>query len=189
MSLQVKQLKMSGNGPRIRARVADAHAHIDMKLYAENRIDPAGLKGIMENLDRPQKSSTEDAYVTAEAFADGFEDELGQCLPKAGVRVKAGLPSARTECSIFEVEAKLPNACAGAEASVQYLGAQAYLKAEIGSVSASAGPVKAKLGLAVDTGVGISVLGVEAQVLGTGFSIGRRTSVSLFGSELEVRLW
>ncbi|KAL0180635.1 hypothetical protein M9458_023041, partial [Cirrhinus mrigala] len=50
--------------------------------------------------------------------------------------------------------------------------------------SAKAGPVGVKVGLGFDTGASIGLGGVEAKVLGTGISIGPKTSVSVLGSEV-----
>ena len=83
---------------------------------------------------------------------------------------------------------KGPNASAEASASLTS-GVQAMAKAEIASASASAGPVKATVGLSGETGVGIGLTGVEAKVLGTGFSFGRKIGISLFGTGFEFNLW
>lgn len=95
--------------------------------------------------------------------------------------------SARAEWSIFDAEAKGPSA--GAEASTELLSARAFAKAELGSASASAGPVKATLGLSADTGVELGPTQVEAKFLGTGISVGRKMGISLFGSGIEFKLW
>uniref|UniRef100_A0A3Q0R9D7 Uncharacterized protein n=1 Tax=Amphilophus citrinellus TaxID=61819 RepID=A0A3Q0R9D7_AMPCI len=144
---------------------------------------------MIDTFDRPGKAFAKDTYASAGKFAAGFENKPGKRLPKAGMYAKAGVGHARAEWSVFDAEAKGPNACAGAEASVGCLGAKAYARAEIASASASAGPVKAKVGLGVDTGVGISLGGVEAKLLGTGVSIGRKMGVSVLGNELEFSLW
>ncbi|KAA8577951.1 hypothetical protein FQN60_002511, partial [Etheostoma spectabile] len=89
--------------------------------------------------------------------------------------------------SFFEAEAKGPNANAGVELSTEQ-GARAFVEAGLGSVSAAAGPVKATVGLSADTGVGVGPSGLEAKVLGTGFSFGRTMGVSLFGTGFEFNL-
>ncbi|KAF1389967.1 hypothetical protein PFLUV_G00053180 [Perca fluviatilis] len=90
--------------------------------------------------------------------------------------------------SFFGVGAKGPNASAEAGFSSED-GARAFAKAGLGSVSAEAGPVKATVGLSADTGIGVGLSGVEAKVLGTGFSFGRTMGVSLFGTGFEFKLW
>lgn len=62
-------------------------------------------------------------------------------------------------------------------------------KPKLASASASAGPVKATVGLSADTGGEIGLTQVEAKVLGTGFSFGRKMGVSLFGTGVEFKLW
>lgn len=94
---------------------------------------------------------------------------------------------ARAEWSIFDAEAKGPSA--GAEASSEFLSARAFAKAELASTSASVGPVKATVGLSADSGVEIGLTQVEAKVLGTGFSFGRKMGISLFGTGVEFQLW
>lgn len=94
---------------------------------------------------------------------------------------------AHAEWSIFEAEAKGPSAAA--EAKTEFLSARAFAKAEIASASASVGPAKATVGLSADTGVEISATQLEAKVLGTGVSIGRKVGISLFGTGFEFELW
>lgn len=94
---------------------------------------------------------------------------------------------ARAEWSIFDAEIKGPSA--GSEASTGILSAKAFAKAELVSASASAGPVKATVGLSADSGIEIGPTQVEAKVLGTGISFGRKVGISLFGSGIEFELW
>uniref|UniRef100_A0A671U8X5 Uncharacterized protein n=1 Tax=Sparus aurata TaxID=8175 RepID=A0A671U8X5_SPAAU len=68
-------------------------------------------------------------------------------------------------------------------------GARVMVKAELASASVSAGPVKATVGLSTDTGIGIGPPGIEAKVLGTGFTIGPELAVSFLGSEIRFKLW
>lgn len=96
---------------------------------------------------------------------------------------EAGVGRACAEFEIFEAEAKGPNVYAGAEANV--FGAGAMARAEIASASASAGPVGVKVGLGFDTGATVGLAGVEVKVLGIGFSIGPKTSISFLGSEVS----
>lgn len=181
----------------------------------------------IDTFDRPGNAFATSYYADARTYADGGGKKPGKRLPKAGAYAGAGVGHARAEWSVFDAEAKGPNASAGAEASVlsvgafakaevgsasasaarileaeakgpnagagagvsvESLGAEAFAKAQLASVSVSAGPVKATLGLAADTGVGIGATGLEVKVLGTGFSIGPKTSVSLFGTGVECNI-
>ena len=58
-------------------------------------------------------------------------------------------------------------------------------RAEVASASAKAGPLGAKVGLAVDTGASIGPMGAEIKFLGTGIKIGPETSISILGSEVS----
>lgn len=62
------------------------------------------------------------------------------------------------------------------------LEAGAMPQAEIVSISAVAGPIEAKLGVGIDTGVRVSHTKIEAKFLGTGFSIGSTWAILLLGS-------
>uniref|UniRef100_A0A3Q4NB98 Uncharacterized protein n=1 Tax=Neolamprologus brichardi TaxID=32507 RepID=A0A3Q4NB98_NEOBR len=154
----------------------------------EITADLDGLVGMIDTFDRPGKAFAAGTYAGADAFADGFEDKPGKRVPKAGVFAAAGVGYARAEWSVFDAEAKGPNASAGVGASLSSLSARAFARAEVASASASAGPLKAKVGLAVDTGVGIGARGLEAQVLGTGFTIGPTLRISLLGNGFELNL-
>lgn len=46
-----------------------------------------------------------------------------------------------------------------------------------------------KIGFGADTGVGIKDGSIEGKFIGTGFSFGRTTGFSFFGSEIKVKLW
>uniref|UniRef100_A0A3Q3MXV3 Uncharacterized protein n=1 Tax=Labrus bergylta TaxID=56723 RepID=A0A3Q3MXV3_9LABR len=131
-----------------------------------------------DTTDRPGKASAKNSYAAA-------VDRTDDGVMYAG----AGWGHARAEWRIFDAEAKGPNASVGAELTDESFRAMA--KAEVASASASAGITKATLGLSADTGVGIGKSGVEAKFLGTGFSIGRKTGFSLFGSgfELDFSKW
>lgn len=161
-------------------------AHAVLQGGAEITVNMAGIVEMIDTFDRPAKAFAVGPYAGADAYADGFEDKPGKRVPKAGVYAKAGVGHARAEWSIFDAEAKGPNA--SARASLSPLSARAFARAEVASASASAGPFKAKVGLAVDTGVGIGASGLEAQVLGTGFTIGPRVKISLLGNSFELNL-
>lgn len=90
--------------------------------------------------------------------------------------------------SLFAAEVKGPSASTEFTFSEES-GARAFGKAELASTSLTAGPMKTTVGLSADTGVGVGPSGVEAKVLGTGFSIGRKIGVSVFGTGFEFKLW
>ncbi|XP_058648240.1 uncharacterized protein LOC131549785 [Onychostoma macrolepis] len=136
---------------------------------------------MIDTFDRQASANTEGGYAKQGFYASGFEDKPGKRIPKAGYSAAAGVGRARAEYSVFEAEAKGPNASAGAEASVVGVGAMA--RAEIASASAKAGPVGVKVGLGFDTGASAGVDGVEVKFLGTGITIGPKTSISVLGSE------
>ncbi len=122
-------------------------------------------------------------YAKQGFYASGFENKPGKRIPKAGYRAEAGIGRARAEVGVFSSSS---SPLFEAEASVVKVGAM--VRAEIASASASAGPLDVKLGLGVDTGGYIGLGGVEAKFLGTGFSIGQKTSISFLGSELSFSL-
>ncbi len=136
---------------------------------------------MIDTYDRPSSANTEGGYAKQGFYASGYENKPGKRIPKAGYRAEAGIGKARAEYSVFEAEANGPNASAGAEASVVKVGAMA--RAEIASASAKAGPLGVKVGLGFDTGASAGLDGVEVKFLGTGISIGSKTSISVLGSE------
>lgn len=140
--------------------------------------DPEFIK-FVKNIERPGKAFAAGTY----AGADAFDDD-----DKVGVYAAAGVGYSRAEWSVFDAEAKGPNASAGAGLSLGS-GARAMARAELASASAGAGPLKAEVGLGVDTGVGVGPRGVEAKFLGTGFTIGPTTSISLLGNTVSLKLW
>uniref|UniRef100_A0A8C1JN01 Uncharacterized protein n=1 Tax=Cyprinus carpio TaxID=7962 RepID=A0A8C1JN01_CYPCA len=139
------------------------------------------ILSIIDTYDRQASTNAVGGYAKQGFYASGFENKPGKRIPKAGYHAEAGVGRARAEASVFEAEAKGPNASDTAEASLVKLGAVA--RAEIASASAKAGPVGVKVGLGLDTGASIGVDGVEAKFLGTGFTIGPKVSVSVLGSE------
>uniref|UniRef100_A0A673A375 Uncharacterized protein n=2 Tax=Sphaeramia orbicularis TaxID=375764 RepID=A0A673A375_9TELE len=140
-------------------------------------------------------AATNDAYVGFDVLCadedsfdeDEFDKNSGRRRRKKGGRVRAGVLSATAACDGFAAQVKGPNISAGVEESDT--GVKVYAGAELASASASAGPVKAKVGLSAETGVGVGKDGVEAKVLGTGFSLGRKFGISVFGSGFEIDLW
>lgn len=150
---------------------------------ASVNVDLLDTINIIDTFDNPKNTNAEGKYAKAGKYFVGLEDKPGNRIPKAGVFAEAGVGRAVAEVSVLKADAKGPNASAGAEASAT--GAGVMARAEVGSVSAKAGPVAAKLGLGVDTGASIGLGGLEAKFLGTGISIGPKTSVSVLGSEVS----
>ncbi|KAL6475744.1 hypothetical protein MHYP_G00167840 [Metynnis hypsauchen] len=149
--------------------------------------DGQSLFDMINNIDRPAEACADGLYADADTYADGPENKPGKRIPKAGAVAEAGVGRAGAHWSIFQAEARGPNASACAEANVLEAGAMA--RAEVVSASASAGPVGVKVGLGVDTGVKVGPTKIEAKVLGTGFTFGSTMGVSLFGNELKFKLW
>uniref|UniRef100_A0A8C9RL60 Uncharacterized protein n=1 Tax=Scleropages formosus TaxID=113540 RepID=A0A8C9RL60_SCLFO len=142
-----------------------------------------GVLDFIDNYDREAGASAQSTYAESGAFDTGFSDKPGHRIPKAGVYARAGVGHAAAHYSVFEADAKGPNAAA--EAGVTPLGVQAIARAEIASASASAGPLRVKAGLGVDTGVKAGASGVEVKLLGTGFAIGPEMNVSILGNEVS----
>ncbi|XP_034096151.1 uncharacterized protein LOC117562425 [Gymnodraco acuticeps] len=158
-----------------------------VKAGAAISCGASGLVEMIDTFDRPGKAFAKGTYAGTNKYAVGLEDKPGKRIPKAGVSASAGVGHARGEWSIFEAEAKGPNASAGVGASAGTLSASAFARAEVASASASAGPLKATVGLSVDTGVSVGA-GLEAKLLGCGFSVGRKMGVFLFGNGIEFNL-
>lgn len=148
--------------------------------------DPS-LVQMIDNFDRPGKAFAAGSYSGAGTFGNECENKPGKRVPKAGAYAAAGTGYARAEWGVFDAEARGPNAGAGAGVSLAS-GARAFAKAEVGSASVKAGPVKATVGLSADTGVSVGPSGVEVQVLGTGVAFGPRMRVALFGNAIEFDL-
>ncbi|KAI4888874.1 hypothetical protein NFI96_018535, partial [Prochilodus magdalenae] len=145
-----------------------------------------GILDVIDNFDRPGGAYAGGLYADADTYAHAFNDKPGQRIPRAGAVAEAGVGRAGARWSIFEAEAKGPNASASATADVLEAGAMA--RAEVASASASAGPVGVKVGLGVDTGVKIGPTKAELKVLGCGVTLGSTMGVSLFGNELKIKL-
>uniref|UniRef100_A0A3Q2CUB4 Uncharacterized protein n=1 Tax=Cyprinodon variegatus TaxID=28743 RepID=A0A3Q2CUB4_CYPVA len=144
---------------------------------------------MIDTFDRSGHASTASTFARAGKYACGLEDKPGRRIPKAGVYAEAGVGEAGAEWSVFD--AKGASVSAGTlKARAMATAVSAMATAEVASASASAGPIKAKVGLAVDTGVEVGLTRVEANVLGTGFSLGRKMGVSLFGTGFSLdSLW
>uniref|UniRef100_W5NNV6 Si:ch73-106k19.5 n=1 Tax=Lepisosteus oculatus TaxID=7918 RepID=W5NNV6_LEPOC len=138
--------------------------------------DPIGK--MINTFDRGGDASAKGTYAESGTYASGSRG-----IPTAGAFAEAGVGHAKAEFSVFEAEAKGPNASAGVQASP--LNASAVARAEVGSASASAGPLEVKAGLGVDTGASVGVDGVEVKLLGTGFKMGPNPSLSVLGTEVS----
>ncbi|XP_056591760.1 uncharacterized protein LOC130411288 [Triplophysa dalaica] len=150
---------------------------------ATKRAPVSGLLHMIDTYDREPGAKAEGSFANLENYAVGLENKPGKRIPKAGILAEAGYGRARAEYRFFEAEARGPNASIGAELRLTKLRAMA--RAELASASAKAGPVTVKAGLGLDTGASISLHGVEAKFLGTGFSFGSKIGISLFGSEIS----
>uniref|UniRef100_A0A3B4WRM4 Uncharacterized protein n=1 Tax=Seriola lalandi dorsalis TaxID=1841481 RepID=A0A3B4WRM4_SERLL len=162
--------------------------HINVKGGVEASVRLLGLADVIDTYDRPKKAFVVGDYAHGKKYREGFEDKPGKRIPSAGFHAAAGLGHARAELSVFDAEVKGPNVCIGAGASVGSLGAAAYAKAELVSASVTAGPIKATVGLSLDTGISVGVTGFQAKLLGTSFSIGPKISFSFFGTGFEMSL-
>ncbi|KAM3617518.1 uncharacterized protein V6R79_007489 [Siganus canaliculatus] len=143
------------------------------------------IVGMIDTFDRPRHAFAAGAFAGADAFAEGFKNKPGKRIPKAGAYAAAGVGYARAEWSVLDAEARGPNAAVGAGATL--MGVQAMAKAELAGASASAGVVKATVGLAATTGVSACVDGVEIKLLGTGFKIGKLQDVKMSDNNSEVK--
>ncbi|KAF4084716.1 hypothetical protein AMELA_G00109240 [Ameiurus melas] len=142
-----------------------------------------GIMNVIDNFDRPGNAYAEGPYAGTDTYAHAFNDKPGEHVPKAGAVAEAGVGRAGAAWGVFSAGAKGPNASAKAEANILEAGAMA--RAEIGSVSAAAGPVNVKLGLGVDTGVRVSPTKVELKFLGTGVTLGEEMGISVLGNEVN----
>ncbi|GAA6092350.1 legumain-like isoform X1 [Tachysurus ichikawai] len=116
-------------------------------------------------------------------YASGFKEEPGNHIPKAGAIAQAGVGRAGAVWDLYAVEANGPNA----SARLVGLEARAMSAAELGSVSAVAGPMYVKLGLGI--GVSVGLTGIEIKILGTVVSLGTTIGMSLFGSEAKIKFF
>lgn len=151
--------------------------------FASANVNLINAINMIDTADRPANTSAEGTYAGTGVYAISPENKPGKRIPKAGAYAEAGVGRVRAEISVLEAEAKGPNAVACAEANVA--GAQAMARAEIGSASVKAGPIGVKVGLGFDTGASIGLHGAEFKFLGCGFSVGPKTSISFFGSEVS----
>ncbi|CAM4271402.1 unnamed protein product [Leuciscus chuanchicus] len=152
-------------------------------LRGQPGISSSDILYIVDNFDRPGGASAERTYAGTGTFASAFENKPGKRVPKAGAYAEAGVGRASAAYSVFEAQAKGPNATARADANLIKAGAVA--RAEVGSASAKASPIGVKVGLGVDTGASVGADGLEVKVLGTGFTIGPKLGVSILGSEVS----
>lgn len=129
----------------------------------------AMIESVIENHDR-------------DAFADATGTPVAdvgtyQTRSTVGAYARAMTVEARAGVSVLEVGARGPNAAIGAHAGPS--GLMVYGKAELVRAEASAGGAVVGVGLDVNTGASIGPDGVDASVLGFGFSIGPRVAVRI----------
>uniref|UniRef100_A0A3B4VR54 Uncharacterized protein n=1 Tax=Seriola dumerili TaxID=41447 RepID=A0A3B4VR54_SERDU len=155
-------------------------------LGLEASVRLLGLLDMIDTCDRPSKIFGVGNYAHAKEYKEPPQNKPEKRIPCAGFHAAAGVGHARAEWSIFDAEVKGPNASIGAGVSAGSLSAAAYARAELASASVTAGPMKATVGLAIDTGISIGVTGFEAKLLGTSVSIGPKISFSFLGTGLEV---
>ena len=141
----------------------------------------SGLVDMIDTFDCPGKAEANSTYARAGSYAH-FSNKPGERIPKAGLYAEAGVGEAKAEFSIFGAYAKGPNAGAGLNASLTGVGAMAT--AGLGQASANAGPFSATVGLQLDTGITAGLDGISAHILGIGFSIGPKTSISFLGNSV-----
>lgn len=144
---------------------------------------PGGVINMVDNYDRPGTADANSTYARSGTYAYGGANKPGERIPKAGAYAEAGVGEANAKWSIFEADARGPNAGARADASVT--GVSAMATAGIGTASTNAGPVGIKVGLQLDTGVSVGVDGLEAKFLGIEVSVGPKTSISFLGNEVS----
>ena len=141
----------------------------------------SGLVDMIDTFDRPGKAEANSTYARAGSYAL-CSNKPGERIPKAGLYAEAGVGEAKAEFSIFGAYAKGPNAGAGLNAAATGVGAMAT--AGLGQASANAGPFSATVGLQLDTGITAGLDGISAHILGIGFSIGPKTSISVLGNSI-----
>ncbi|KAG1926109.1 uncharacterized protein LOC120484904 [Pimephales promelas] len=172
--------------PSTKQRQNSGMNEIDEITIKESKSQKTGSEiiGMLDTYDRPADANAKGIYAGHGSYASSYENKPGKRIPKAGYSAEAGIGKARAEYSIFEAEARGPNAGVKAEVSAVKFGGIA--RAEIAGASAKAGPVAVKVGLGFDTGASIGLDGVELKFLGTGFTVGPKMSVSALGSEASV---
>ncbi|KAJ7985113.1 hypothetical protein DPEC_G00348710 [Dallia pectoralis] len=158
----------------------------------------------------PVKAAVNAFYASEDEDEDEWHGKVGACeaeldigemrmrsqLVQMGVGGMASIErgvSGHVDCSLgksevdlggkLKLEGRFPNASLAA--GVTDKGFKVMTTAELIGGSASHGQITATLRAAADTGVEICQDQVGVQFLGTGFSIGRKTSISLFGSKFE----
>lgn len=167
---------------------------------------------------RRKQNYAVDAYGAAGEFSDEYYSGKGRRNRKEGVYIGGGLQQftfgdaeyktfnagagvevssekeirAIAQAETFslgndDVRIRGPRAETGYDFSLNGR-ATAMIKAKAQAGSVSLGPVSASYGVSADTGVSFDD-GVEAKILGSGFSIGRKTEFSVAGVGVSVKLW
>ncbi|KAI1890252.1 hypothetical protein AGOR_G00151800 [Albula goreensis] len=130
-------------------------------------------------------SKTQGLYAKSGPYT--CKDRNGKQIAGVGAKAEAGVGRVSLVEDDAMVEARGPNA--GASTEISEAGVSVMTRAELAAVEAAAGPVNAKIGLGIDTGAAVKDGSVEAKVLGCGVSLGRKTSVSVFGTEIGLSFW
>ena len=137
--------------------IADCKAYCDICGDQHTRADANGPKG--------------------RTFAYATENGISN----AGAGAKVTMGEASAKWNIFSAYAEGPNAGADAKIGMTEGGlpveAGAMAELSLGKAGVKAGPVAAALNVNADTGAKVGPQGVEASVLGLGFSIGKKTGI------------
>ncbi|VDI40356.1 Hypothetical predicted protein [Mytilus galloprovincialis] len=156
-----------------------------LSLFRSGFSGTCGVIDMIDTIDRPGTANANSKYVRKGTYVNGGGiNKPGERLPKAGAYAEAGVGEANAQWSIFDAEARGPNARAHAGATVS--GVSAMATAGVGTASANAGPIGIQVGLQLDTGISIGFDGIEIKIFGIGFSIGPKTSISFLGNEVSV---
>ena len=148
-----------------------------------------GLISMVDTYDRPHtKHISHKQFVRVGTYTSpGFENAAGHRIPKAGAYAETGVAEAATEWSVFHARARGPFAGAYAQA-LGSSGLSVMATASLASAQGRAGPFAGKVGLSLDTGIGVGPDGLELKLLGFGGSIGAKTSVEVLGNGVSFYL-
>lgn len=154
----------------------------NLEMYIEEACN------FIDNIDQPLDVEINPGFYVdgTVSFGPGGVNQPGKRIPKAGAKAEAGLGRVKVEVSVLDAVARGPNA--RAVVGVSPVAATAMVRAELASVSCSLGPVHFKGGAGFDSGGSLGFHGIEIKFLGCGFTLGRKNSLALFGSEIGFTL-
>ncbi|KAG5835992.1 hypothetical protein ANANG_G00249880 [Anguilla anguilla] len=154
----------------------------NLQVYIEEACN------FIDNIDQPLDFVINPGfYVDGTVCAcKGGVNQPGKRIPKVGAKAEAGFGRAKVEASVLGAELRGPNA--QASAGVSPVAAVAMVRAELLSAKCSLGPVHFQGGAGFDTGGSLGFHGMEVKFLGCGFTLGRKNSLALFGSEVGFTL-